>query len=79
MKEQLTKRLEELQAEFEAGEQKLHELIAQENSLRNALLRMSGAIQVLQEELGNNNGKNSTVNKSAKNKVKTAIDAAVKR
>jgi predicted nuclease with TOPRIM domain len=51
MREQLEKRLEELQAEFEAGQAQLQELENQANSIRSTLLRISGAIQVLKEEL----------------------------
>lgn len=52
MQEQLKKRLAELKAEFEAGQKRLAELEAQEANLRSTLLRISGAIQVLEEELG---------------------------
>lgn len=52
MRDQLEKRLTELKAEFELGQNKLNELEAQAANLRNTLLRISGAIQVLEEELG---------------------------
>ena len=51
MKEQLQQRLQELKAEYEAGQKMLAELEAKQTSLRNTLLRISGAIQVLEEEL----------------------------
>jgi hypothetical protein len=51
MKEQLQKRLEELRAEFEAGQKMLTELEAKRENLRQTLLRISGAIQILEEEL----------------------------
>ena len=51
MQEQLTNRLKELKAEFEAGQKKLAEIEGQANDLRTTLLRISGAIQVLEEEL----------------------------
>jgi predicted nuclease with TOPRIM domain len=51
MKEQLRRRLEELKSEFEAGQARLRELEAQEARLRETMLRISGAIQVLEEEL----------------------------
>jgi uncharacterized coiled-coil protein SlyX len=54
MKERLEQRLGELRAEFERGEQTLAELEAQAASTRQTLLRISGAIQVLEEELGTN-------------------------
>jgi len=52
MREQLEARLLSLKSEFTVGQQKLAELEAQETNLRNTLLRISGAIQVLEEELG---------------------------
>ena len=51
MKEQLEKRLEELRAEFEKGQQNLANMRKEEAALENTLLRISGAIQVLEEEL----------------------------
>jgi uncharacterized coiled-coil protein SlyX len=52
MKEQLEQRLKELKAEFESGHKALAELENRQADLRNTLLRISGAIQVLEEELG---------------------------
>lgn len=51
MKEQLQKRLQELRAEFESGQKALADLEVKQMNLRNTLLRISGAIQVLEEEL----------------------------
>jgi septal ring factor EnvC (AmiA/AmiB activator) len=51
MKEQLEQRLKELNAEFESGQKMLAELEAKQANMRTTLLRISGAIQVLQEEL----------------------------
>jgi hypothetical protein len=51
MQEQLKNRLEELKEEFERGKKRLEALDAEANELRQTLLRISGAIQVLQEEL----------------------------
>jgi predicted nuclease with TOPRIM domain len=51
MQEQLKRRLEELKREFEAGQARLRELETQETRLRETMLRISGAIQVLEEEL----------------------------
>ncbi len=51
MREQLEKRLEQLKAEFEAGQKMLAELEAKQANIRETMLRMSGAIQVLEEEL----------------------------
>jgi hypothetical protein len=55
MKQQLEQRLEELRAELEAGQKTLAELESKEKNLRNTLLRISGAIKVLEEELGKEN------------------------
>ena len=51
MREQLQARLEELKREFETGQARLRELETQEARLRETMLRISGAIQVLEEEL----------------------------
>jgi DNA repair exonuclease SbcCD ATPase subunit len=50
MQDQLEKRLSELSEDFEKGT-KLERLEAEAAELRHTLLRISGAIQVLQEEL----------------------------
>ena len=51
MEERLRGRLAELRAEFENGRQRLQELEAQGREVQQVLLRISGAIQVLEEEL----------------------------
>ena len=51
MREQLQIRLSELRDEFAKGKMKLETLDAEATELRHTLLRISGAIQVLQEEL----------------------------
>jgi predicted nuclease with TOPRIM domain len=51
MKEQIRLRVEELKGEFEAGQARLRELETQEARLRETMLRISGAIQVLEEML----------------------------
>jgi predicted nuclease with TOPRIM domain len=51
MREQLEKRLEELRAEFEKGKATLQDLEAKTANVRETMLRLAGAIQVLQEEL----------------------------
>lgn len=62
LEKQLESRLGELRSEFEKGQQKLQELEAEASGLRDMLLRISGAMQVLQEELdkaGSNGSKES--------------------
>lgn len=51
MREQIQARLEELKREFETGQARLRDLEAQESQLRQTMLRISGAIQVLEEAL----------------------------
>lgn len=51
MQQQLETRLSELKAEFDKGQKRLTELETETNTIRNTLLRISGAVQVLEEEL----------------------------
>ena len=52
MREHLEQRLQELKTEFGKGQHTLQELEQQAATVRQTLLRISGAIQVLEEELG---------------------------
>lgn len=52
MREQLEQRLRELRLELENGQRMLADLEKQRVNLEKTLLRISGAIQVLEEELG---------------------------
>ncbi|WP_224241984.1 hypothetical protein [Hyalangium gracile] len=56
MKDQMEKRLEELKAELASGEKLLAELQAKQASVQQTMLRIAGAIQVLQELLGHEIG-----------------------
>ncbi len=60
MKQQLEQRLKELNAEFEAGQKALADMEFKQTNLRSTLLRISGAMQVLQEELEKKNKSNDT-------------------
>jgi predicted nuclease with TOPRIM domain len=51
VREKLIARLNELQSELEAGERRMRAVEAEAARLRETMLRISGAIQVLQEVL----------------------------
>lgn len=51
MQAQLTQRLADLKVEYQAGQKMVAELEAKKTEMRETLLRISGAIQVLEEEL----------------------------
>ncbi len=51
LRERLASRLEDLRQELAKGQQALAEAQAQEQALRQTVLRISGAVQVLEEEL----------------------------
>jgi hypothetical protein len=57
MMEQLHARLQELRAEAESGERQLQLLDARRAELRDTMLRIAGAIQVLEELLAAENGR----------------------
>ncbi|HEX8560702.1 MAG TPA: hypothetical protein VF668_21595 [Pyrinomonadaceae bacterium] len=56
MSEQMRERLAELEKDFNVGQSRLRDLEMQEAALRETLLRISGAIQVLKELLGDDAG-----------------------
>jgi hypothetical protein len=51
VREQLEARLSELQKDFDVGEKRLRDLESEATHLRETLLRISGAIQVVKELL----------------------------
>lgn len=51
MKQQLKQRLEQLKSEFESGQKVLADLETKQINVQQTLLRIQGAIQVLEEEL----------------------------
>jgi hypothetical protein len=67
MKEQLEQRLKQLKAEFETGQKMLAELAEKRANLEQTMLRISGAIQVLEELLA--------ADQVAVNGVESPIDA----
>ena len=62
MRNQLESRLRLLKKEFETGQTRLREVDMQQSLLRETLLRISGAIQVLEELLGGNGAGNGEGN-----------------
>ncbi|MFP4436107.1 MAG: hypothetical protein ACLFVO_02585 [Chloroflexaceae bacterium] len=64
MREQLEQRLAALKAEFDAGQKLLTDLEQKQANLRQTLLRISGAIQVLEEELGKTTAKTAPPDKT---------------
>lgn len=66
MKTQLEQRLKELKNEFQAGQKMLAELQTKEANLRDTLLRITGAIQVLEEELARNSEANGKTEEDAR-------------
>jgi predicted nuclease with TOPRIM domain len=52
MRDEMQARLELLRTEFETGERRLEELERQRVQLTETMLRISGAMQVLEEMLG---------------------------
>ncbi len=58
VREQAQSRMRELQREYDRGEQQLRELVQQEAALRETLLRISGALQVLRELITAENAEN---------------------
>ena len=75
MKEKLELRVKELKAEFETGQKQLVELEAKEVNLRNTLIRISGAIQVLDEVLSKESGND---NQSSEKEIEQLEEAMAK-
>ena len=51
MRDRLEQRLQQLKSEYETGQKMLAELVEKETQLRNTMLRINGAVQVLEELL----------------------------
>ena len=79
MKKKLENRLQKLKSEFATGKKRLTEIESQRSGLHETLLRISGAIQVLEEELGENSkqGNGSPNQKEIESVQKLANDHAV--
>ena len=72
MKRELEARLKELKEEYQKGQGQLVALEQETVNLKNTLLRISGAIQVLQELLGDKTSENSF---PVKNSLELAEDS----
>ena len=55
MKQQLQQRLKDLKQEFASGQKVLADLQSKQAEVQNTMLRLQGAIQVLEEELAKAN------------------------
>lgn len=73
MKEQLQIRLQSLKAEYEAGQTVLADLETKQANIRDTLLRISGAIQVIEEELEK---ANAEANGSDYKELSSVLDVA---
>jgi septal ring factor EnvC (AmiA/AmiB activator) len=63
MKTQLEQRLTELKAEYDAGQKMLAELQTKEQTLKDTLQRISGAIQVIEQEIAQANSQEHALRK----------------
>jgi len=62
MKEKIEQRLNELKKEFEQGQTMLNDLDQKRENLRETLLRISGAIQILEEQVSSENKSDEPLN-----------------
>jgi hypothetical protein len=79
MWEQIQTRLETLRKEFETGQAELEKVEQQREYLRETMLRISGAIQVLEELLaqGQSIGQNGTNSDETQSVISEADDVSV--
>jgi hypothetical protein len=61
MRDQLNERLQNLKSEFESGQKMLNDANLKQKELQSTLLRIQGAIQVLEEELNKQDTEFSTI------------------
>jgi hypothetical protein len=74
MVRQLERRLKELKGEFESGKKSLADLEVHQSNIRSNMLRISGAIQVLEELLNQDqSGIHSSGNPDYSEKVPTGV------
>ncbi len=58
-------KIDELKAEFESGQKAMADLEQKQANLRDTLLRISGAIQILEEEIGKSRQENDNTPENA--------------
>ncbi len=71
MKELLEQRLKELRSELESGQKMMTDLEIKQANLRDALLRISGAIQVLEELIVTVNDTGEVTEQASQNQEKS--------
>lgn len=74
MKEKMEQRLKELKDEFASGQKMLADLETQQANLKSTLLRISGAIQVLEELLVEMKSVNSEADAVEMQHVSSGLD-----
>lgn len=74
MKEKMEERLKELKDEFASGQKMLADLETQQANLKSTLLRISGAIQVLEELLVEMKSVNSEADAVEMQHVSSGLD-----
>jgi len=77
MKSTIEERLQSLKTEYEAGQKAMTELDAKQASLQATLLRISGAIQVLEEVLEAAPGDTSDTSNDAKENVDASEEISI--
>jgi uncharacterized protein (DUF3084 family) len=75
MREQVEGRLDALKREYEKGQLQLQQLQAQVGSMRDTLLRISGAVTVLEELLSSSSGEPSFDSNSTATQLQTQREA----
>lgn len=76
MKQNIEQRLQELKQEYTSGQQMMSELEKRQIDLRQTLLRIAGAVQVLEELL--DSPENSATNDEEKNNIESNQELHIK-
>ncbi|HEX4961808.1 MAG TPA: hypothetical protein VF173_13275 [Thermoanaerobaculia bacterium] len=70
MKEKIESRLAELRTEFETGQRMLAELEEKREKLRESMLRIAGAIQVLEEMIEQEDASHASESRDSSNYIR---------